>query len=245
MSLQTKSSPHKKQIKLERPVGLAQTVYGEMLDLLVSLEIPPNSRINIEALARQLGVSQTPIREALGRLEEQGLVVKSHNIGYTAAAQLDAKRFSDLYDLRMQLEPEAAARAARHITSDELAQLAELDSSMRECEARHDTYSRFASLDAKFHDAILLIAGNSLVHELYGRIHVHMHLFRLRYHARVTTAAVREHDELLAALAERSEDQARSAMKRHIEMSYKRFASAFDDLDDKFMLRDSVKREGR
>lgn len=227
MPLPINSSNNK---KLQRPVGLAQTVYGEMLDLLVSLEIPPNSRINIEALARQLGVSQTPIREALGRLEEQGLVVKSHNVGYTAAAQLDAKRFADLYDLRQQLEPEAAARAARRVTEDELAQLAELDSSMKQCEARHDTYSHFASLDAKFHDAILLVAGNRLIHELYGRIHVHMHLFRLRYHARVTTAAVQEHEEVLAALLARDDERARIAMRHHIELSYRRFSSAFDDL---------------
>ena len=79
----------------------------------MALEIAPGARILIDALARELDVSQTPVREALSRLEREGLVRKAHLIGYSAAPQLSRKRFDDLFGFRLLLEPEGARLAAR------------------------------------------------------------------------------------------------------------------------------------
>ena len=76
----------------------------------MALRIAPGSRITVDNLVRELNVSQTPIREALGRLEGEGLVIKTHLIGYSAAPQISRRRFDELYELRLLLEPEAAAR---------------------------------------------------------------------------------------------------------------------------------------
>ena len=100
---------------INRHHGLAEEAYDAIFARLMALRITPGSRITVDNLARELNVSQTPIREALGRLEGEGLVIKTHLIGYSAAQQISRHRFDELYDLRLLLEPEAAARAGRHM----------------------------------------------------------------------------------------------------------------------------------
>ncbi|WP_266064574.1 GntR family transcriptional regulator [Brucella intermedia] len=215
--------------RVKRASALGATVYDEILGELMSLRIPPSSRINIDTLAREMGVSQTPIREALSRLEEQGLVVKTHNVGYSAAPQIDVTRFRDLYDLRLLLEPEAAARAAERASDADIQALAELARKMDE--DTQGSYSKFATLDAEFHDLILQICGNTLIYEAISRLHIHIHLFRLHYHAKVTSCALREHEALVKAFMARDPKAAREAMTNHIELSRDRFMVTFANLE--------------
>jgi DNA-binding GntR family transcriptional regulator len=96
---------------LARPTSLAGNVYDAIFAQLMSLQIPPGARITVDTLVRELNVSHTPIREALGRLEGEGLVLRAHLVGYRAAPQVSRARFDELYELRLMLEPEAAAKA--------------------------------------------------------------------------------------------------------------------------------------
>jgi DNA-binding GntR family transcriptional regulator len=89
---------------LKRHIRLGTEIYDLLFGQLMSLRLPPGSRITVDNLARELGVSQTPIREALGRLEMEGLVIKTHLVGYSAAPQLNRQQFEELYELRLLLE---------------------------------------------------------------------------------------------------------------------------------------------
>ncbi len=89
---------------INRHHGLAEEAYEAIFAQLMALRIAPGSRITVDNLAREFSVSQTPIREALGRLEGEGLVIKTHLIGYSAAPQITRRRFDELYDLRLLLE---------------------------------------------------------------------------------------------------------------------------------------------
>ncbi|RAK50798.1 GntR family transcriptional regulator [Phenylobacterium deserti] len=210
---------------LRRPVSLGDEVYNALFARLMSLQIPPDSRIKIDVLARELGVSQTPIREALARLENEGLVVKTHLIGYRAASQLSAKQFEDLYDLRLLLEPYAAEKAAENMTPEVLDVLRGLEREMSAGEGDELAYGRFAQLDKRFHDVIARTAGNTLVEEALARLHTHVHLFRLMYHARVTGEAIKEHAALLAAFESRDGVEAARLMRTHIKKARARFAA--------------------
>ena len=96
-----------------RPSGrMADEVYDTLLGQLMSLRIVPDSRVTIDALARELGVSQTPIRDALNRMEADGLVVRVPNAGYRIPPQITRARFEDMVEIRLLLEPAAARRAA-------------------------------------------------------------------------------------------------------------------------------------
>src|SRR5918995_1129614 len=105
---------------LPRPRALVSDVYNAILDRITSLEIEPGGRINMDTLARELGVSPTPVREALSRLEAEGLVQKTHLVGHRAVPQLTRSQVEQLFELRLLLEPAAAALAARHMDAEAL-----------------------------------------------------------------------------------------------------------------------------
>lgn len=214
---------------LRRPARLGDEVHSAIFARIMSLDIAPGARISVDAMARQLGVSQTPIREALARLESEGLVVKTHLIGYSAAPQLSAKQFTDLYELRLLLEPFAARKCAEIMPDEVIGQLAALCAEMEELSHREglDAYAQFAQLDMAFHDQIAVSAGNALVVEALSRLHTHVHLFRLLFHVRVTRSAIEEHQKLLAAISARDQAGAEAAMREHIEHSRSRFKARY------------------
>ena len=214
---------------LRRPARLGDEVYSAIFARIMSLEIAPGAKITVDAMARQLGVSQTPIREALARLESEGLVNKTHLIGYSAAPQLSAKQFNDLYELRLQLEPFAARKCAQIMTDEVIGQLAGLCAEMEALAQNEglDSYAQFAQLDMAFHDQIAVSANNELVVEALARLHTHVHLFRLLFHARVTRSAIEEHEKVLSAIKARDPDAAEAAMREHIERSRDRFKAKY------------------
>ena len=107
--------------RVSRPISVVEGVYDSIYHRLMSLEIAPGARIPIDVLSRDLGVSQTPIREALSRLEREGLVRKEHLVGYSAAPQWTRKQFEDLYAFRLLVEPEATRLAVINMTPAALA----------------------------------------------------------------------------------------------------------------------------
>lgn len=214
-----------------RPASVVDGVYDSIYEQLMSLTIAPGARIPIDMLARDLNVSQTPVRAALSRLEREGLVNKAHLIGYSAASQLDRKQFDDLYNFRLLIEPEGARLATLNMTPAALSQLEDLAVDMANGATpvdRTSRYSRFARIDAHFHDEIMRIAGNEVMRSTLFNLHVHLHLFRLMYHSRVTEDALDEHENLLAAFRAGDPVAAEAAMREHITHSRDRLIPAFE-----------------
>lgn len=214
---------------IQRHKGLVDDVYGAIFNKLMALEIAPGARITVDGLVRELEVSHTPIREALGRLEGEGLVVKTHLVGYSAAPQITRRRFEELYELRLLLEPDAARRAAQRIDENSMRKLTDTAEQMRKLDSSRERlgYSRFARLDAELHDQIMETAGNELIRDTLEHLHTHFHIFRLMFHARVTEEALTEHEALLVALSSGDEVGAERAMRDHIERSRNRLLEAF------------------
>lgn len=213
---------------IKRPPRLGDEVYNAVYAQLMSQKILPGSRISIDNLARELGVSQTPIREALSRLEAQGLIVKTHLIGFSAAPQVDRARFDQIYEMRLLLEPFVARKAATAIEASQLALLQRLATEMRGEGGREvASYSEFAQLDGEFHDTIARACGNELMRETLANLHTHIHLFRLFPHSGATTKANSEHADLLKALEAHDPAAAERAMRNHVKRSYARFSTYF------------------
>jgi DNA-binding GntR family transcriptional regulator len=207
--------------RLKRPSGFVEEVFEVIRADIMSLRIPPDTRISIDSLARELGVSQTPIREALSMLEAMGLVTRRRFAGYCSAPQLDSTQLDELYEVRLLVEPYAAARAAERMTEAQLQQIRALARGMEPGKSR-TSYDRFAVQDSQLHDLIAAAAGNRLIQDSLARLHAHLHIFRLRFHSEVTTEAYAEHARLVDALTRRSPKEAEAAMRRHIEKSYQR-----------------------
>lgn len=216
--------------RIQRANSLAGDVYEAIFQQLMSLRIAPGSRITVDNLVKEFNVSHTPIREALGRLEGEGLVIKTHLIGYRAAPQITRRRFDELYELRLLLEPAAAAKATAGLDDARLAVLREAAGVMTRREGRDERlrYSNFARQDAIFHDRIMEFAQNELIRETLSHQHTHFHIFRLMYHSRVTEEALDEHETILSAFAAGDAAAAERAMYVHIENSRDRLLPAFE-----------------
>ncbi|MER1966678.1 GntR family transcriptional regulator [Castellaniella sp. GW247-6E4] len=210
--------------KIRRPSGLVDEVYARIRADIMALKIAPDAHISIDSLARELGVSQTPIREALSMLEATGLVTKQHLVGYCAVPKLNRTQFETLYELRLLLEPYAASKAARHMTPAILEQLRQLSQDMQPDPDgdQRAFYNRFADNDSEFHALLAETSGNPLIAETLARLHVHMHIFRLRFHTEVTTEAYAEHSVIIEALEKGDAQAASGAMRAHLESSYRR-----------------------
>lgn len=215
---------------IQRANSLAEDVYDAIFGQLMSLKIAPGSRITVDSLVKEFSVSHTPIREALGRLEGEGLVVKTHLVGYRAAPQITRRRFDELYELRLLLEPHAARQAAGSMDAERLALLGDAAGVMARREGKDERarYSTFARQDAAFHDMILEFGGNELIRQTLTFQHTHFHIFRLMFHSRVTEEALDEHEAILEAFAAADPDAAEQAMRVHIEHSRDRLLPAFD-----------------
>jgi len=207
--------------QIARPPGLADEVYRRIRADIMSLKLPPESRVSVDSLARELGVSQTPIREALSMLEANGLVSKRHFAGYATTPRMDRAQLDELFEFRLLVEPHAARKAARMMTDADMALLAS-----GEAAPSHDA---FADLDTDFHRLIAQGAGNHLIADSLARLHIHVHIFRSCFRREIAEEAVDEHDAIIAAIRARDDWAAEGAMRRHIERSYKRLRDFIKD----------------
>jgi len=205
---------------------MVERAYEHLLAKLMSLEIAPGERIAIDTVARRLGISQTPVREALSQLEAEKLVSKMTNVGYRASPQMSRKEVGDLYTLRQLIEPYAAARAAEAMTDEAIAILQDIDRDMSGVEAGDaHAFSRFAEDDATLHRLIARGSGNRLIAEAIERLHAHLHIFRALYRTNAPHEAAAEHRMIIDALVAHDPVAAEHAVRVHLERSQERMDS--------------------
>jgi DNA-binding GntR family transcriptional regulator len=198
---------------------LADGVYERIRALIMNDGIAPGDRINIDEIARELDVSGTPVREALARLESEGLVSRLPLRGYRVTELLTRDEVEDMYGLRLLLEPPSAAKAAAVMTD---AHAAELSRELATCPAApaaplYDDYKALTAHDARLHELILRIAGNEAVAQAFARTHCHLHLFRLWYNQPTGEQTIDEHRAIVDALVSGKPAVARKAMTHHLE----------------------------
>ncbi|MDA8296064.1 MAG: GntR family transcriptional regulator [Actinomycetota bacterium] len=211
---------------------LADSAYELVRRRIMDLTIPPESRINIDHLARELDVSNTPLREALARLESEGLVERQNLRGYRTTSLLTARALNELYDLRLLLEPEAARLARLH--ADLRALEAKLRQTLQEMQEmldhaggddRYALYRAFIEADAAFHTAITEASGNRLLQATFSGLNAHVHLYRLLIRSRIAPWAVSEHLLVLDGLLSPDPEAAAAGMRGHLERARGRLAN--------------------
>ncbi|WP_410673097.1 GntR family transcriptional regulator [Amycolatopsis sp. cmx-4-68] len=206
---------------------LADGVYEQIRALIMNDGIAPGARVNIDEIARELGVSGTPVREALARLESEELVSRLPLRGYRVTELLDRKEVDDMYALRLLLEPPSAALAASAMSD---ANVALLQAELATCPAApaEDAYSDYKALtahDARLHELILHLAGNAAVEQAFARTHCHLHFFRLNYNQPFGEQTISEHRLIVDALIAGNAAGAREAMTGHLEVARNRLLS--------------------
>jgi DNA-binding GntR family transcriptional regulator len=203
-------------------------VYSFMRASILEGGIAPGERINIDAVSRRLGVSQTPVREVLQRLEGDNLVVYRPGHGYSTTPLLDLSELRALFEFRLLVEPWAARSAA----VDRLANPAEtlgreLETLRSGMQGAGDKRQSLVAHDARFHDAILAASGNKVVRHAFAQTHCHLHTFRLYPADANGSVTLTEHSSIRDAIHACNPEKAEAAMAEHIRNSFARFAQAF------------------
>ena len=177
----------------------------------------PGDRLVESELAERFGVSRTPVREALQRLETQSML--SRDGRSLIVASLDHNELAELYAVRAELEGLAARLAAQHATSEEISVLQQM---LAEDRKLVDNPSALAAANRRFHKQIHLASHNRFLVQQLDLVHRHMALLAttsLAVEGR-GERALDEHDAVVTAIADRDGQAASNAVKAHISKAY-------------------------
>lgn len=201
----------------------SSTAYDRIREKIVRNEIAPGEKVNIDALVRELGVSQTPVREALQHLEGDGLVRRGAGRGYTTTPLLGSTQLRHMFEIRMLLEPWAVRVGATDRLTNPGPELIDLvDTFARE---HSSTCSRIDLIahDMEFHQTIHRATGNTFLQDAYDGMHAQLHLFRLFDDDVDSADTLSEHREVATAIAACDPEGAEGAMRLHLRCSMRRF----------------------
>lgn len=222
------SLPLGRVVEVERR-GLRDRVYDMILEMLLTGEVEPGSRLSIDSMARLLNVSPTPVREAMVQLERTGLVTREALRGYRVAPPLGADELAQLFDARLVLEPAAAAGAvsAREEYGEALraAHAAHVAAAQQVIDEHTDAgvplevTKRYFAADGEFHRQLFLAAGNHYLLEMYDGLGALVHRMRQAVLGGPDDVreAVAEHEAVLHAVERGDAEAAVVCMRSHIQ----------------------------
>jgi DNA-binding GntR family transcriptional regulator len=216
----------KKNEETKKRTLVTEEIYTEIKNQIFSYSLPPGEKINIDQLARDLNVSNIPIREALSRLSSEGLVQIVPYKG-VLVSEMSLNELDELYELRIELEGYAARKATLVIPEAEINWLNE---EMQECfnyiENGEGNLQTVMQMNEHLHGMILKYAHNENLQRLNE--HFLQRIERYLVHARqeLNNETVKkewhEHQAILTAIKERNHQSAEKFMRTHISNSHQR-----------------------
>ena len=206
---------------IHRP-SLHEVMVERVRDLVVDGTLPAGVRINEVRLCGQLGVSRTPLREALKVLASEGLVELTRNRGAKVTV-LGTSETRDMIMLMSRLEAFAAETAVRRLDDTAMAQLRAKHDAVLDAFQRGDRLDYF-KLNQDFHLAIVQLADNAVLSPIHAGLHARMK--RVRYLgndvAEHWAESVNEHEAIIRAFERRDAEAAAAAMRAHLENAWRR-----------------------
>ena len=196
---------------------LRDVVFYTLRKAILRGDLQPGERLMEIRLANRLGVSRTPVREAIRMLELEGLVINLPRRG-AQVSRITEKDLHDVLEVREGLEEIAVSLSCERISEQELRDLYQAS---RDFEAlvETDDVTALAEADERFHAIIYRSTRNDRLVQLINNLREQMYRYRVEYLKDAANRAtlVREHDELWKRISERSKEEAKVCMKTHIE----------------------------
>jgi len=202
----------------------AEAVYEEIRGRILRGVLPPNSTLNQDALAPELGVSVTPVREAVRRLEAEGLV-QFHAHRSVVVSPLSLAELSEIYDVRLQLDPYAAAVATAKASEETLRAIER----MARTQVSSDALEQ-ATINRAFHRSIYAESGNRLLIETLDRLWERTDRYRILLVSSEVDVrqVVREHLEIVAAMQSRRSRLVAKLIRAHVTKARASIESTLD-----------------
>ena len=209
------------EITISSREGLAESVYRELRSAICEGRIPAGERLVQNSLADQLGISRTPVRDALLRLAQEGLVEPSPVRGGYLVSDVTEREVFDISDIRLALEPAAAESATGRHSSAQIARLREINEELRV--ASEYRSPECFELNRQFHDLLIAPCENRirrrLLEQLWSMpIALRMYQMHMVDDAEWNTM-LDEHDAIIKAIEEGDPEAVRATVAEHIRIS--------------------------
>lgn len=213
---------------------LGDGVYSRLKGMILSNHLKAGQKLLDRELAKELTVSRTPVREALGRLEQEGLAQNKAGKGYFVA-EMDGKQIGDLYDLREVLEAEAVRLATEHATPSDLREIAALLAVVDDQPDSPANRAKEIKIGLHIHEIIARASGNSFLSEALVRLLDRMWFFiwieALNEDSRVFELHHQEHKQLLTLIRDKRKEEAESLIRSHIRRAKEHILGALKARD--------------
>jgi len=202
---------------LRNEKNLTQMVYRKIKDMMLNYEIIPGQRLIFSDLAKRLGVSRTPVNNALGILANEGFLDFIPNQGYSVH-EITKEEADSLYEIREIIELGSVGKAVRKLTPERLEKLERQKRLYENAVVEQVSRGRF-SLDQEFHACFVQMSENLYLadyfREVYQRIFLRHRIEGLR--ADRAREVVSEHNEIFEAISQRDVDRAKESIRSHIK----------------------------
>ncbi|MEE8826773.1 MAG: GntR family transcriptional regulator [Eubacteriales bacterium] len=212
---------------------LREVVFMTLRRQILRGELKPGERLMEISLANKLGVSRTPIREAIRMLEHEGLVVMVPRRG-AHVAEITRQELNDVLEIRKTLEVLAIQRACANMTDRDIRQLREAEEAFAILVERKDAdITALGEADEHFHDIIYQGTNNRRLIQILNNLREQMYRFRVEYlkDIDIRQMLVREHDAIVKALEIRDTEEAVRLVTMHIDNQYRAINKALDERD--------------
>ena len=210
--------------------SLSREAYQALRSAILNRALAPGSKLSVRPLSEGLGLSPTPVKEALYALEREGLVTAVPNRGYFVP-RFGAADVPEIYELREALESQSARLAAQRAGPVLAATLRRLLAEQRE--GGGDDLERYGDLDLEFHRALWEASGNRRLAQMAETIAGQLRLL-ISTSAMVPgriASSLEEHAAIVEAIERRRPAQAASAMRRHVKRAGRTVAEHFSRLE--------------
>lgn len=206
------------QLRRPKNSSLVELAYEAIVEAIFNRSLEPGSHVSLGALASDLEMSTTPVREALARASTEKLVTQNSNRGFTVTPLLSEHRYHQLFAVRSVLE-DYAIRSAEPEPSY-ISRLEELVSQMPEMKRGpvYQDFREFNEADQEFHRILVSMANNDLLLDTWEGLHFHLHVGRLYAGAGVIDfrEALQEHESIVSGVRADDRDAAVSAARLHM-----------------------------
>jgi DNA-binding GntR family transcriptional regulator len=220
----TQASDLNSMLSLPVSRGLGADIAERLRSAILNGLFGPGERLPEESLARTMGVSRGPVREALTQLEREGLIVIRRNRG-AFVAQLAIEDLDEVYTLRVAIERLAVQRCVANATEADLDALQDVVDKISELMERGITEQDAAELDLEFHDIMYRTGGHRRLYETWATLRPQIHILLLNRNVAsedFRQMVVPSHQQILDALRERNENLAIEITMDHLHGSYSR-----------------------
>ena len=205
------------ELNMNDYLPLRDVVFNTLRHAILRGELKPGERLMEIQLANKLGVSRTPIREAIRKLELEGLVLMIPRKG-AEVAEITEKSLMDVLEVRGSLEELAVDLACDRITESQLEELKEAAGEFEEA-LRTGDLTEYAEADVHFHDIIYNATDNQRLVQLLYNLREQMYRYRVEYLKRqeVHQTLLEEHSYIIECIENRNKECAKTAIRTHIE----------------------------